>query len=378
MEDQMPPDLQAEYDALIRRRKIADALLQRADATQPLTHWTQGVAKLYNAYKGNELSKEVSAQEADLKARRAQDEKAQMDKFIQAMTPEPTRALESNEQGPPEQGLTRPLSLEKVKNAYIEAQLSPYQNLRKTAELQQGFMEKDQARQEAVQARKDRDAYLASEKQAFQDRLDAEKRAERERDWEKYLQKVRIEGNTASEKLKRANAVRFAQMNEKSTAAIDAANEATDSVKTSLQFLDDGIYTGTGADWRKAGAKALGLVGGDTTKAANTEQFMASVGNTIIPLMKSLGANPTDKDLIYMQKVSAGDINMEEAALRGILARLQAKLESRIANMSSRMPANAAPSIATTPPAAPTVSNKTTAQKSDDDYEEEARKRNQK
>ena len=164
MEDGMTPDLQAEYDNLMRRRKIADAMLQRAQTQQPITHWTQGLAQLYNAYQGKKVSDEVASKEKELKARAAQGEQAAIEQLKQSIAGREAQILAPGEVGPPAPAMPAPR--EKVRQALIDAQMSQYPKLRQFGAAQQKFVEADEARSDAAQARKDQISAAAEDRLA--------------------------------------------------------------------------------------------------------------------------------------------------------------------------------------------------------------------
>ena len=103
--------------------------------------------------------------------------------------------------------------------------------------------------------------------------------------------------------------------------------DADTSIKEAANMLDKGIYTGFWANIQKTGVKAI--PGIDKTKAANTEQFISHIGNVVIPRLKEFGGNDTVEEMKYLQQVTAGNITMEEPALRKILQSAERKIRAR-------------------------------------------------
>jgi hypothetical protein len=87
-------------------------------------------------------------------------------------------------------------------------------------------------------------------------------------------------------------------------------------------LLDDGVITGTGADFRLGLGKALAtakLTNGDSV--ANTEAFMSTMGRVTLDLVKQLGAGSgiSNADRDYAAMVAGGRIDMSENGIRRLL-----------------------------------------------------------
>ena len=107
--------------------------------------------------------------------------------------------------------------------------------------------------------------------------------------------------------------------------------EGIDAIGHGMKLLDDGIHTGMFANVAKNVEKGLSAVGGmDPEKAARTEQFIAHIGNIVIPRLKDFGGSDTVEEMKYLQKVMAGDVTMEESSLRRILESAEKNLRRRI------------------------------------------------
>ncbi len=136
---------------------------------------------------------------------------------------------------------------------------------------------------------------------------------------------------------------------------LDGKLDAHEAVVDARALLDKGIYSGALADFRKNVGK---FTPGDKTRVANTELFMAHIGNVVIPRLKEFGGNDSNEELRYLQKVMGGDTSLEEPALRKILESTERKIARGIARTRKRVKAaglpaddNDAPSVGGVPTA---------------------------
>jgi spore germination cell wall hydrolase CwlJ-like protein len=83
--------------------------------------------------------------------------------------------------------------------------------------------------------------------------------------------------------------------------------------------LDQGAITGLGADPKLFMAKAANLFGLGSDAASNTEVLRSSIGNSVLAKAKTLGANPSNADRDYIEKVVGGSIALEEKSMRRLL-----------------------------------------------------------
>lgn len=104
--------------------------------------------------------------------------------------------------------------------------------------------------------------------------------------------------------------------------------DALDSVKDAKAMLEKGIYSGYWAETQSMLAKAT--PGIDKTRAANTEQFIAYIGNTVVPRLKEFGGNDSNEEMRYLQGIMGGNIKMEEGAIRKILESSERKIKAGI------------------------------------------------
>ncbi len=106
-------------------------------------------------------------------------------------------------------------------------------------------------------------------------------------------------------------------------------NDSMDTAKASIpqiqgihearRALDEGAITGLGADPKLFLAKAANLFGLDEKSAANTEVARSAIGNSVLAKAKTLGANPSNTDRDYIEKVVGGQIQLEEPSIRRLL-----------------------------------------------------------
>lgn len=101
--------------------------------------------------------------------------------------------------------------------------------------------------------------------------------------------------------------------------------------------LDDnaGSFTGAGADLKLGAARwamSAGLIEptSDTAKAVqNTETLVAQRGDAVLQSIKTLGANPSNADLVFLNKVKGANIELNEGTLRRLL-----DIEEKLARQS--------------------------------------------
>lgn len=115
-------------------------------------------------------------------------------------------------------------------------------------------------------------------------------------------------------KMTEAKVKRFGELEERASSAIELHGQ----LQQARQLLNDGIYTGLGADWKLKASKAVGF---DPEKIRRTESFMAIMGRQIGPRLKEFGSGTgvSDRDVQVVEQFIGKDINLSEAAIRDIL-----------------------------------------------------------
>jgi hypothetical protein len=133
-----------------------------------------------------------------------------------------------------------------------------------------------------------------------------------------------------------------------------------------VSMLDSGdVITGLGADQRLLAARALAATGNQDARrqVAATERYLNMAGRLRVGMAKSLGANPSNADLVVLQAVTAGDLGQSADGLRATLRDGQALSQRQRGALRSRV---AAPGAAA--PAAATAQGQPVRIYNDDDY----------
>jgi hypothetical protein len=112
---------------------------------------------------------------------------------------------------------------------------------------------------------------------------------------------------------------RVQQYEEKIRPAASAAVSEIESTYRFRQLLDAGAFTGVGAEQKLLAARVADALGIPSDRADNTQALTAAAADRVLASIKSLGANPTDSDRIYLEKAKGGNITFSEGALRKIL-----------------------------------------------------------
>ena len=109
---------------------------------------------------------------------------------------------------------------------------------------------------------------------------------------------------------------------ESQTAAKGAANQL-DTIAEGEKLLNSGMYTGTGATFQVGVGQALQKMGftAKDDAAANAQAYGAIMGKQVGEMVKQFGSGTSisDGDRIYAERMAAGDINLDEQAMRKIL-----------------------------------------------------------
>jgi hypothetical protein len=124
-----------------------------------------------------------------------------------------------------------------------------------------------------------------------------------------------------------------------------AAQDAADLINVTnqgLQLLDQGAITGAGSGAKVAAikwAQTLGVpVDGDIVAAANnTETYRSIMAKAVGKVIKNFGSGTglSDADRQYAERLAGGDTNLNEPAIRRILAAGTKQAQERITNFST-------------------------------------------
>ena len=133
----------------------------------------------------------------------------------------------------------------------------------------------------------------------------------------------------------------------KATAQIQGKFDALTSLRTAESLLKDAqgnykIYAGLFGPEETIVAKATKGLLGDRDKAINTEQFMAEISTTVIPLLQEFGGNDSNEELRFLQRVVGGDQRLEPEAIERIIKSAQRKIERGIKRVQQQQQATQA------------------------------------
>ncbi len=123
--------------------------------------------------------------------------------------------------------------------------------------------------------------------------------------------------------------------------------------KDAINLVNKGIYGGAYGPEQQFVAKFTGI--GDRNKVIRTEQFMANIGEIVIPRLQAFGGNDSNEELKYLQKVSAGDLRLEPEAIKRILESAEKKVANQIKRLQEQASAGRAGAPLSTSPLAPSV-----------------------
>jgi hypothetical protein len=98
-----------------------------------------------------------------------------------------------------------------------------------------------------------------------------------------------------------------------------AAPQVISSIHEARRALDSGAFTGAAADQRLFLAKIGTAMGLPSEAVANTEVARAALGAQVLESAKTLGANPSNADRDYIEKVKGGSIKLDEGSMRRLL-----------------------------------------------------------
>ena len=134
------------------------------------------------------------------------------------------------------------------------------------------------------------------------------------------IQEVLNRGDQLTSELSKAGVKKFSELTEAATTAVQTMTINN----RSLQILDAGIFSGTGAELLTGVSKvasALGLENAATETAARSEEYVATRAREVGNFIQNFGAGTglSDADREYAEKAVAGKINMTEEGIRRLL-----------------------------------------------------------
>ena len=148
-------------------------------------------------------------------------------------------------------------------------------------------------------------------------------------------------------------------VNAEITGRIDSARRETLPTATQMRTLlsSGDVITGFGANARLDAARALAALGNEDAKrqVAATQQYQNLSGGLRVALAKSLGANPSNADILLLEKITAGDINQSSEALLATVSLAEQRANALVSDLERQLQtaapqaASAAGPIATNP-----------------------------
>ena len=109
---------------------------------------------------------------------------------------------------------------------------------------------------------------------------------------------------------------------------VKGKESALDSIAEAKNMLKQGIYAGAYGPTKQFVAKYTGV--GSPDKVANTETFLAFIGETVVPRLKEFGGNDSEQELAYLNRIMGGDISVEPKTLDRILNQAEIKIRRGI------------------------------------------------
>lgn len=108
-------------------------------------------------------------------------------------------------------------------------------------------------------------------------------------------------------------------------------------MRAALQSGD--VITGFGAEARLQAARALAAAGNEEArrKVAATEAYRNSSGRLRVGMAKSLGANPSNADILLLEKITAGDIGQNQDSLLATIDQGLSFANSRVGALGSQI-----------------------------------------
>lgn len=109
---------------------------------------------------------------------------------------------------------------------------------------------------------------------------------------------------------------------------VKGKESALDSIAEAKNMLKQGIYAGAYGPTKQFVAKYTGV--GSADKVANTETFLAFIGETVVPRLKEFGGNDSEQELAYLNRIMGGDVSVEPKTLERILNQAEIKIKRGI------------------------------------------------
>lgn len=112
------------------------------------------------------------------------------------------------------------------------------------------------------------------------------------------------------------------------------------------------VITGYGAGPRLEAARALAATGNEEAKrkVAATQEYQNLSGALRVGIAKSLGANPSNADIILLEKITAGDVGQSPEALLSTIGQAEGRANSLIEDVQRQIASGGNQTPASAPP----------------------------
>ena len=358
MAEQILPEMQD----ITRQRDLAKMLLQRGmtDNLQgqmvsgryvgasPL----QGIANMYSAYKGKQLSEESDRKQAELSRMLRQQTMQDLQAYGQAVKGTPEQATYgAGMEGPtmdvtpavapdPNKGLSilmgsRSPQSQALAQALLADQLKTQVLPEGGTIVRGGIGGAGETISSGPKKTTEQKEYEFAKEQGFQGSFV---------DYQKMLKQAGANNLTVNtgQSYTSAFGKGIAEQDLNKFTAAQGAPKQLESAQQTLNLLDKGAITGLGATYKLNLARALNVVGANNDEVIkNTEQLVANRGQAVLNNIKTsgLGAGQgfTDKDRQFLENVVGGTISLNDKTLRD-LANIEIKTAKALAdNWNSRI-----------------------------------------
>jgi len=122
----------------------------------------------------------------------------------------------------------------------------------------------------------------------------------------------------------------------KDLGTIQGKQQSVESLRSARSILDQGIFSGSYAEFQSELAKkTLGTIG-NLKRVENTEVFINEVSSNVIPLLQEFGGNDSNEELRFLQRLVGGDITLQESSIRRILDNAIRKIERGIERTAAK------------------------------------------
>jgi hypothetical protein len=141
----------------------------------------------------------------------------------------------------------------------------------------------------------------------------------------------------------------------KDIAQIQGKEDALTAVRSALDLVKSGIYSGGYGPMQEAVAKYTPI--GSKARLQNTEQFRATIGEVVIPRLQEFGGNDSNEELKYLRSIVGGETTFERETLKRVLESAERKIQRGIKRVQEQQKAvqegKPLPTDVATPAAAP-------------------------